>query len=113
MNTPEVLERVLQIVELYKSGALGGEIMSEDALLGVVSEGELPNIITLGMALNYQRNSPYTSRAQWRSHIEMIRRSGYSIRRRLWQLRMTVCAKLLLSTRWACSRTGTRKFGVQ
>lgn len=42
---------------MHRNGLLGGDIMPEDALLGVVPSEELPNVLTLGMALNYQRNS--------------------------------------------------------
>lgn len=52
-----ILNRLTKILELYQSGELGGEIMPEDALIGIVPENELPDVITLGMALNYQRNS--------------------------------------------------------
>jgi hypothetical protein len=44
-------------MEMHRNGFLGGEVMPEDALLGVVPSEELPNLLTLGMALNYQRNS--------------------------------------------------------
>jgi hypothetical protein len=42
---------------MHSDGLLGGEIMPEDALIGVVPTEELPNVLTLGMSLNYQRNS--------------------------------------------------------
>lgn len=53
----EQLAIIARLVELHKSGALGGEIMPEDSLIGVVPEAMMPDVITLGMALNYQRNS--------------------------------------------------------
>ncbi len=59
-NTPEpsdTLSNIFHLVEMHKEGLLGGEIMPEDALVGVVPEEKLPDVITLGMALNYQRNS--------------------------------------------------------
>jgi glycerophosphoryl diester phosphodiesterase len=34
-----------------------GKVMPEDALIGIVSEDELSNVLTLGMSLNYQKNS--------------------------------------------------------
>jgi len=48
---------ITQLVEMHRNGLLGGEIMPEDALIGVVPEEKLPDVITLCMALNYQRNS--------------------------------------------------------
>jgi len=42
---------------MHRNGLLGGEIMPEDALLRVVLSEDLPNVLTLGMALNYQRDS--------------------------------------------------------
>lgn len=52
-----ILNRLSNILNLHRRGALGGETMPEDALVGIVPEIELPNVITLGMALNYQRSS--------------------------------------------------------
>lgn len=57
MASKEILAKVLRLIELHKAGALGGEIMPEDALLGIVDKDKLPDVITLGMSLNYQRNS--------------------------------------------------------
>jgi hypothetical protein len=51
------LKYIIQLVEMHKGGLLGGEVMPEDALVGVVPAEELPDVITLAMALNYQRNS--------------------------------------------------------
>lgn len=48
---------ITQLVAMHRSGLLGGEVMPEDALLDIVPEDKLPDVITLGMALNYQRNS--------------------------------------------------------
>ncbi|SFJ34646.1 hypothetical protein [Brevibacillus centrosporus] len=50
-------ENVKRLIQMHSEGLLGGEIMPEDALIGIVPECELPNVLTLGMALNYQRNS--------------------------------------------------------
>jgi hypothetical protein len=61
-----ILDRLSKVLELYEKGDLGGEIMPEDALLDIVPAHELPDVITLGMALNYQRNS-YTL---WKSVAE-------------------------------------------
>lgn len=44
-------------MQMYKEGLLGGEIMPEDVLIGIVPEDLLLDVLTLGMALNYQRNS--------------------------------------------------------
>lgn len=48
---------VTRLVGMHRSGLLGGKVMPEDVLIGVVSAEKLPDVITLGMALNYQRNS--------------------------------------------------------
>jgi hypothetical protein len=48
---------ITQLVTMHRSGLLGGEVMPEDALIGVVPKEKLSDVITLGMALNYQRNS--------------------------------------------------------
>lgn len=42
---------------MHAGGLLGGEVMPEDALINVVKEDELLDVLTLAMALNYQRNS--------------------------------------------------------
>lgn len=57
---------VTRLVGMHRSGLLGGKVMPEDVLIGVVSAEKLPDVITLGMALNYQRNS-YTL---WKSVAE-------------------------------------------
>ena len=51
------IENVRRLVKMYHDGLLGGEILPEDALTGVVSSAELPDTLTLAMALNYQRSS--------------------------------------------------------
>lgn len=66
MTNEPFLKNVKLLVQMHSEGLLGGEFMPEDALVGVVPEDELPNVLTLGMALNYQRNS-YTL---WRSVAE-------------------------------------------
>ncbi|TCZ80173.1 hypothetical protein E0485_04810 [Paenibacillus albiflavus] len=56
--TREALLRNIHILrQMHVEGQLGGEVMPEDVLVGVVAEEELPDVLTLGMALNYQRNS--------------------------------------------------------
>ncbi|MBD5168581.1 MAG: hypothetical protein HDT20_00375 [Oscillibacter sp.] len=60
--TPEkirsIQEAAERLIELHRSGALGGEIMPEDANPGLDRDAE-ENFLyfTLPMALNYQRNS--------------------------------------------------------
>jgi len=51
------IDIITRLVDMHHNGLLGGEVMPEDALIGIVPAERLPNIITLGMALNYQRNS--------------------------------------------------------
>jgi hypothetical protein len=61
---------------MHSEGLLGGEVMPEDALIGVVPADELLNVLTLGMSLNYQRNS-YTL---WQSiAISIIALDGFLI----------------------------------
>jgi len=57
---------ITKLVAMHRNGLLGGEIMPEDVLVGIVTKEVLPNVVTLGMALNYQRNS-YTL---WKSIAE-------------------------------------------
>ncbi|MEC0370033.1 hypothetical protein [Paenibacillus chibensis] len=57
MVKEEFLENVKLLMQMHSEGHLGGEVMPEDVLLGVVPEEELMNVLTLGMSLNYQRNS--------------------------------------------------------
>lgn len=63
MTNVSMLQEVKLLVQMHSEGLLGGERMPEDVLVRVVPEDELPNVLTLGMSLNYQRNS-YTL---WRS----------------------------------------------
>ncbi|TXK67408.1 hypothetical protein [Paenibacillus sp. N3.4] len=51
------LKNVKSFIQMHSDGLLGGEIMPEDVLIGVVKEEELMDVLTLAMALNYQRNS--------------------------------------------------------
>ncbi|MEK3741795.1 hypothetical protein NST23_03760 [Brevibacillus sp. FSL K6-0770] len=57
MANESFLANVKLLIQMHSQGLLGGETMPEDALLGIVPENDLPNVLTLGMALNYQRNS--------------------------------------------------------
>ncbi len=57
MTSESLVEKVKLLVQMHSEGLLGGEVMPEDALLGIVPEAELPDVLTLGMSLNYQRNS--------------------------------------------------------
>lgn len=58
MQHKEILEKVEKLISMHKSGALGGEVMPEDANPHF-DRGSLENHLyfTLPMALNYQRNS--------------------------------------------------------
>ncbi|MEO3946361.1 hypothetical protein [Gorillibacterium sp. CAU 1737] len=51
------LDKVQALLHLHKQGYLGGEVMPEDALRGIVPEKDLSNVLTLAMALNYQRDA--------------------------------------------------------
>lgn len=57
MTNESFLENVKLLIQMHNAGLLGGETMPEDALLGIVPKVEMPNVLTLGMSLNYQRNS--------------------------------------------------------
>lgn len=58
MNNKKIIEKVEKLVEMYKNGALGGEVMPEDSNPHLPKETiENYNYYTLPMALNYQRNS--------------------------------------------------------
>ncbi|MDR1207023.1 MAG: hypothetical protein LBK26_01255 [Rickettsiales bacterium] len=53
-----ILDKVYKLLDLHKSGKLGGEVMPEDENPGLdVSVAENYIYFTLPMALNYQRNS--------------------------------------------------------
>ena len=57
-NKDEILEKVNKLVNMYKKGLLGGEVMPEDSNPGLEKDClENYNYFTLPMALNYQRNS--------------------------------------------------------
>ena len=58
MNRKEILKNVDKLVNMYKKGLLGGEVMPEDSNPHLSKETiENYNYYTLPMALNYQRNS--------------------------------------------------------
>lgn len=58
MNRNEILKNVDKLVNMYKEGLLGGEVMPEDSNPHLSRETiENYNYYTLPMALNYQRNS--------------------------------------------------------
>ncbi|MCI8290767.1 MAG: hypothetical protein HFJ25_00710 [Clostridia bacterium] len=58
MDNKEILKRVDKLIEMYKQGLLGGEVMPEDSNPGFLKSSlENYNYFTLPMALNYQRNS--------------------------------------------------------
>lgn len=57
---------IAKLVAMHRNGLLGGEIMPEDVLIDIVPAEKLADVVTLGMALNYQRNS-YTL---WKSIAE-------------------------------------------
>ena len=57
---------ITKLVAMHRNGLLGGEIMPEDVLIDIVPAEKLADVVTLGMALNYQRNS-YTL---WKSIAE-------------------------------------------
>lgn len=58
MNKLEILSKVEKLIEMYKNGELGGEVMPEDSNPNLMKDS-LENYLyfTLPMALNYQRNS--------------------------------------------------------
>ncbi|MFD0770243.1 hypothetical protein ACFQZ1_15860 [Bacillus sp. CGMCC 1.60114] len=57
MINKSFLQNVNLLIQMHTEGLLGGEVMPEDALIGIVQEDELLDVLTLGMSLNYQRNS--------------------------------------------------------
>ena len=57
MGNEQLLKHVRTLLEMYEEGDLGGEVMPEDVLKGVVEDADLLHVLTLAMALNYQRNS--------------------------------------------------------
>ena len=66
MTNDSLVRNVKLLVQMHAEGLLGGEIMPEDVLQEIVPKEELPDVLTLGMTLNYQRNSY----ALWKSIAE-------------------------------------------
>ncbi len=58
MRKEDILDKVEKLIDMYKNGELGGEVMPEDANPNLPKDS-LENYLyfTLPMALNYQRNS--------------------------------------------------------
>jgi hypothetical protein len=57
MTNKSFIRNVKLVIQMHSEGLLGGEVMPEDALIGIVPAVELSNVLTLGMSLNYQRSS--------------------------------------------------------
>ncbi|MFJ7667515.1 hypothetical protein ACIQXI_10415 [Lysinibacillus sp. NPDC097195] len=66
MACEQLLKNVDTLMHLHAQGLLGGETMPEDVLIDVVKQQDLLEVLTLSMALNYQRNS-YTL---WQSVVK-------------------------------------------
>ncbi|WP_310831439.1 hypothetical protein [Paenibacillus pedocola] len=70
MRTELFLEQIRILLQMHANGLLGGEVMPEDALLGIVPAAELPNVLTLAMSLNYQRNAYALWQAVAKAYID-------------------------------------------
>ncbi|MFL0489580.1 hypothetical protein CN931_20205 [Bacillus sp. AFS054943] len=57
MKKEELFKNIRTLMKMHSEGLIGGETMPEDVLIGVIPEDELMDVLTLTMALNYQRNS--------------------------------------------------------
>ncbi|WP_025786316.1 hypothetical protein [Sporosarcina sp. D27] len=57
MDNDSLLKNVNTLILMQANGLLGGEVMPEDVLVNIVEEDKLMDVLTLGMSLNYQRNS--------------------------------------------------------
>ncbi|WP_322922472.1 hypothetical protein [Paenibacillus campi] len=57
MENQIFLNNIQALIRMHRSGCLGGESMPEDILLPIIEPKDLLNVLTLGMCLNYQRNS--------------------------------------------------------
>ncbi|OQR57206.1 hypothetical protein [Bacillus sp. CDB3] len=66
MEKEALLKNVKSLLKMHYEGFLGGELMPEDVLINVVPDNKLMDVLTLAMALNYQRNS-YTL---WKSVVK-------------------------------------------
>ena len=75
----EIMARVSRLVDIYKSGGLGGEIMPEDENPGLLkNSSENYAYFTLPMALNYQRNSYTLWKCAHQSYIDSDTRDIFS-----------------------------------
>lgn len=57
MSCDQFLKNVKTLINMHAQGHLGGETMPEDVLIETVKQQDLLEVLTLSMALNYQRNS--------------------------------------------------------
>ncbi|WP_252188323.1 hypothetical protein [Bacillus mycoides] len=57
MEKEALLKNVKLLLKMHSEGFLSGELMPEDVLINVVPDNKLMDVLTLAMALNYQRNS--------------------------------------------------------
>ncbi len=57
MEKEALLKNVKSLLKMHSEGFLGGEFMPEEVLINVVPDNKLMDVLTLAMALNYQRNS--------------------------------------------------------
>lgn len=70
MDKAEILQKAERLMNMYRNGLLGGEVMPEDANPHLAQDSRQNYLyFTLPMALNYQRNS-YTL---WKSALETYR----------------------------------------
>lgn len=75
----EILMRVTHLIDTYKSGGLGGEIMPEDENPGLAkNSAENYAYFTLPMSLNYQRNSYTLWKCAHQSYMDADIRDVYS-----------------------------------
>ena len=74
-----ILKNVEELLQLYRDGSLGGEIMPEDANPGL-GKGAKENYLyfTLPMALNYQRNSYKLWEAAKAAYLDVETRDIFS-----------------------------------
>lgn len=66
----ELLDKIQLLLQMHTLGLLGGEVMPEDALLGIVPAEEMPDVLTLAMSLNYQRNAYQLWRAVAEAYLD-------------------------------------------
>jgi hypothetical protein len=53
----DLMHNVESLLRAHTSGLLGGSQMPEDAVVGVIPDDKLLDVLSLSMCLNYQRNS--------------------------------------------------------